>query len=277
MASSIFWSPPGQWRSGEEPRGRSHAWMPAEMNRVDTISMQVDLALRRRARRHDGGDVTGRSGRTREDRRSRRTTRRSRCRDSGNSLAPSSRPTTQSPPRRSPCARPPDAPSFAGHRSCRSRPGRGPRRWPGSRRGWTVSGVPSSFAATCESAAAVRRRTRSMPSRYGRLAAMRAWARTIREAAMSSIALVIFLVDCTLRIRRRRMRSWPPAMNQSTFPVSNVSRNAVNALSISSPSGRALVERMVSRTDALFALRYSISSVAEAPAPRSPERCRSSP
>ena len=47
---------------------------------------------------------------------------------------------------------------------------------------------------------------------------------------MSSIALVIFLVDCTLRIRRRRMRSWPPAMGQSTFPVSKPSRNAVRRL-----------------------------------------------
>ena len=57
-----------------------------------------------------------------------------------------------------------------------------------------------------------------MPTRYGRLAAIRFWARTIREAAMSSMALVIFLVDCTLRIRRRRTRSWPPAIDQSTFP-----------------------------------------------------------
>ena len=100
-----------------------------------------------------------------------------------------------------------------------------------------------------------------MPSRKGRLAAMRAWARTIREAAMSSIALVIFLVDCTLRIRRRRMRSWPPAMDQSTFPVSKVSLKADSAFSISSSSGSALVSRMVSSTAGWFALRNSISSV----------------
>ena len=103
------------------------------------------------------------------------------------------------------------------------------------------SGVPSSFSAAIGSAAAVSRRTRSIPSRKGRLAAIRFWARTIREAAMSSIALVIFLVDCTLRMRRRRMRSWPPAMGQSTFPVSNPSRNVVRPLSSSSPSGRAPV------------------------------------
>src|SRR5919197_357561 len=34
----------------------------------------------------------------------------------------------------------------------------------------------------------------------------------MRLAAMSSMARVIFLVDCTLRMRRRRIRSWPPAM-----------------------------------------------------------------
>ena len=101
-----------------------------------------------------------------------------------------------------------------------------------------------------------------MPSRYGRFAAIRAWARTIREAAMSSIALVIFLVDCTLRIRRRRMRSWPPAMDQSTFPVSKLSPNALSAESMSDSSGSALVERMVSRTSGRLALMYSISSVA---------------
>src|SRR6266511_1807472 len=33
----------------------------------------------------------------------------------------------------------------------------------------------------------------------------------MRLAAMSSIARVIFLVDCTLRMRLRRIRSWPPA------------------------------------------------------------------
>ena len=65
---------------------------------------------------------------------------------------------------------------------------------------------------------------------------------------MSSIALVIFLVDCTLRIRRRRMRSWPPAMRQSTFPVSNPSRKVVRPLSSSSPSGMAPVVRIVSST-----------------------------
>ena len=36
---------------------------------------------------------------------------------------------------------------------------------------------------------------------------MRLWARTIWEAAMSSIALVIFFVDWMLLIRRSRMRS----------------------------------------------------------------------
>src|SRR2546425_11073416 len=34
----------------------------------------------------------------------------------------------------------------------------------------------------------------------------------MRLAAISSMARVIFFVDCTDRMRRRRMRSWPPAM-----------------------------------------------------------------
>src|SRR5918998_4155307 len=42
---------------------------------------------------------------------------------------------------------------------------------------------------------------------YGRDASTRAWARAIREVAMSSIALVIFFVDWTERIRRRRSLS----------------------------------------------------------------------
>ena len=83
---------------------------------------------------------------------------------------------------------------------------------------------------------------------------MRAWARTIRDAAISSMALVIFLVDCTLRIRRRRTRSWPPAMDQSTFPVSKPSRNEVSPRSSSSPSGSVPLVRIVSRTDGVVAL-----------------------
>ena len=92
------------------------------------------------------------------------------------------------------------------------------------------------------------------PRGKGRLAAIRFWARTIRDAAMSSIALVIFLVDCTLRIRRRSMRSWPPAMRQSTFPVSNPSRNVVRPLSSSSPPGSAPVVRIDSSTAGVVAL-----------------------
>src|SRR5580700_9221751 len=38
---------------------------------------------------------------------------------------------------------------------------------------------------------------------------MACWARTILEAAMSSMARVIFWVDWTLRMRRRRILSWP--------------------------------------------------------------------
>jgi len=44
-------------------------------------------------------------------------------------------------------------------------------------------------------------------SLYGTAASTRACARTMRLAAMSSMARVIFLVDCTLRMRLRRMRS----------------------------------------------------------------------
>src|SRR5579884_2606301 len=41
---------------------------------------------------------------------------------------------------------------------------------------------------------------------------MRCWARTICEAAMSSMARVIFCVAWTLLMRRRSTRSWPLAM-----------------------------------------------------------------
>ena len=51
-----------------------------------------------------------------------------------------------------------------------------------------------------------------MRSLYGRAAATRCWARTMREAAMSSIAFVIFFVDSIDLIRRRRTRSCPPAI-----------------------------------------------------------------
>src|SRR5687767_4675565 len=62
-------------------------------------------------------------------------------------------------------------------------------------------------------AAARLRITSVICSLYGRAAATRAWALTIRLAAMSSIAFVIFFVLCTDLIRRRRMRSAPPAMD----------------------------------------------------------------
>ena len=51
------------------------------------------------------------------------------------------------------------------------------------------------------------RTTSVMPSAYGCAACTRACAFTIREAAISSMARVIFFVDSTDLIRRRRMRS----------------------------------------------------------------------
>ncbi len=60
--------------------------------------------------------------------------------------------------------------------------------------------------------AARLRMTSVMRSLYGRAAATRCCALTMRDAAMSSIALVIFFVDSTVLIRRRRMRSCPPAI-----------------------------------------------------------------
>ena len=56
-------------------------------------------------------------------------------------------------------------------------------------------------------AAARSRTTCVIWSAYGAAACTRAWARTIRLAAMSSIARVIFFVELMLRIRRRRTRS----------------------------------------------------------------------
>ena len=78
----------------------------------------------------------------------------------------------------------------------------------------------------------------------GAVGVIRFWARTICEAAISSIALVIFFVDWTLRMRRRRTRSWPPAIGQSTFPVSKPSRNDCRLLSSSASSGSLPVVRM---------------------------------
>src|SRR4051794_51459 len=49
-----------------------------------------------------------------------------------------------------------------------------------------------------------------MASAYGRAAPIRCCAFTIRDAAMSSIARVIFFVDCTDRMRRRYRRSLAP-------------------------------------------------------------------
>ncbi len=49
-------------------------------------------------------------------------------------------------------------------------------------------------------------------SAYGRASMTRCCALTIRDAAMSSMARVIFAVDCTDRIRRRTMRSWAPTL-----------------------------------------------------------------
>ena len=66
----------------------------------------------------------------------------------------------------------------------------------------------------------------------------RACALTIRLAAMSSIARVIFFVDWTLRIRRRRIRSWPPAMVNSLHSVFSVlSESASPGASASTRAG----------------------------------------
>jgi hypothetical protein len=47
-------------------------------------------------------------------------------------------------------------------------------------------------------------------SAYGRAAETRCWALRIREAAISSMARVIFMVDWTERMRRRIVRSLAP-------------------------------------------------------------------
>ena len=55
---------------------------------------------------------------------------------------------------------------------------------------------------------AARSRTTSVIfSEYGTAACTRCWALTIRDAAISSMARVIFFVAWTLRMRPRRMRS----------------------------------------------------------------------
>ena len=64
---------------------------------------------------------------------------------------------------------------------------------------------------------------------------------------MSSIALVIFLVDWTLRIRRRSTRSCPPAIAQLTVPTSNRSKNSCSALSRTAVVGQ--VARLADRAE----------------------------
>ncbi len=52
--------------------------------------------------------------------------------------------------------------------------------------------------------------TRVISAAYGLDAWTRCCALAIREVAMSSIAFVIFFVDWTVLIRRRRTRIWAP-------------------------------------------------------------------
>jgi hypothetical protein len=61
--------------------------------------------------------------------------------------------------------------------------------------------VKSTSVLTTLSRAAV------ISSVYGRACATRSWALTSREAEMSSMALVIFMVDRTAPMRRRTTRS----------------------------------------------------------------------
>src|SRR5258708_1267572 len=77
--------------------------------------------------------------------------------------------------------------------------------------------------------------TRVIASAYGRAAETECCALTMRDAAMSSIALVIFLVDWTLRMRLLRTRSWPPATDDSPYcdpsPAAPVdTKRSVNSL-----------------------------------------------
>ena len=210
---------------GRDEPGRDH---------LDEVHLTGD-----ERRRHDGGDVAG-VGELRAVGEYRRTTRPPRCRGSGSrtgAFLPTDHTVTSAP--------------FAWCSATRRSVVRStPELYEPARPAVTDDGEDADVADRLGRAEQLRRRLRvgggghdagHAPCLRGRdgSAAMRAWARTIREAAMSSIALVIFLVDCTLRMRRRRMRSWPPAMDQSTFPVSNVSRNADSALSISPSSGRA--------------------------------------
>ena len=88
---------------------------------------------------------------------------------------------------------------------------------------------------------AARCRTTSVIcSLYGTAAWTRCCALTIRDAAMSSMARVIFLVACTVRMRFRRMRSWPPAMVGVPAPL-GYSVASVLALS-ASPRASASTE-----------------------------------
>ena len=76
----------------------------------------------------------------------------------------------------------------------------------------TVSGFRSMGWSSPAPAAARLRMTSVICSLYGRAAATRCCALTMRDAAISSMARVIFLVDWTLRMRLRRIRSWPLAI-----------------------------------------------------------------
>ncbi len=71
-----------------------------------------------------------------------------------------------------------------------------------------TSSRPASSGEPCPAPAAARSRTTSVIfSEYGTAACTRCWALTIREAAISSMARVIFFVAWTVRIRPLRIRS----------------------------------------------------------------------
>src|SRR5687767_3659429 len=92
-------------------------------------------------------------------------------------------------------------------------------------------------------AAARLRITSVICSLYGRAAATRAWALTMRLAAMSSIAFVIFFVLCTDLMRRRRMRSAPPAMGllrrrfRRDEPLLEAGHGGLHGLLVELPAG----------------------------------------
>src|SRR5436309_11839765 len=101
-------------------------------------------------------------------------------------------------------------------------------------------------------------------SAYARALSTRCWARRICEAAMSSIALVIFFVDCTPRMRRRSRRRRAPNCLPLVLRLAPDLLHLVLLLLALELAGFRLVRRLLllARGELLLELLHRVAEVA---------------